>query len=262
MHYLSKSRLASILILFPFLGLISFICFLAEDKKKHMYKFPDETGFLEPIDGRGADDVYVVDDANAPWGDYGAILYNGLLSDPERESGDIGVLRLERTGPFVPPVTFPGRGTIVVTSEMKSAMIKAGFKGISFQPVRKVRIVDLSWQDWDQSAPEPFQYPEFDDPVGYILYKHHSPKVSAAIGDLWEVILSDSAKVVRHKDPEGTTSFEYVSGSWNGNDLFSVDENYYIYCSPRAHQWFKQHFEQWVSLSPEPEVHFSQRDRK
>ena len=40
------------------------------------------------------------------WGDYGDVLVNGLVhNDLDRHPGES--LKLSRTGPFMPPITFP-----------------------------------------------------------------------------------------------------------------------------------------------------------
>jgi len=49
------------------------------------------------------------------WGDYGDILYNGLDIGRRGETP----LRLGRTGPFVPPITFVWDGHVVVTAGRK-----------------------------------------------------------------------------------------------------------------------------------------------
>jgi hypothetical protein len=45
------------------------------------------------------------------WGDYGDMLRHGMTNHLDR-SGES--LQLERTGPFVPPVTFPGASGFLV----------------------------------------------------------------------------------------------------------------------------------------------------
>jgi hypothetical protein len=81
-----------------------------------------------------------------------------------RKGGTDGPIQLEKTGPFVPPITFPGIGDIIVTDEMKQQMEKAGFRGIAFRPVEKTRIVEVPWHEWDLTAAEPDYYPEGGEP--------------------------------------------------------------------------------------------------
>src|ERR1035438_5894652 len=48
-----------------------------------------------------------------PWGDYGSILQHGMTGRLGRVDG---LLSLERTGPYMPPITFPGIGDVVLSS--------------------------------------------------------------------------------------------------------------------------------------------------
>lgn len=61
--------------------------------------------------------VYILRQPEFPWGDYGAILVSGMTAHLGREDG---LLQLERTGPFVPPLFMPGVGDIVVTEQFKA----------------------------------------------------------------------------------------------------------------------------------------------
>jgi len=54
------------------------------------------------------------------WGDYGVSLVSG---DSDNTDGwRKGLLQLYRTGPFIPQITFPGVGVIVVTDDLKRKM--------------------------------------------------------------------------------------------------------------------------------------------
>ena len=48
------------------------------------------------------------------WGDYGSMLIGGMSGHLPRRDG---LIQLERTGPFVPPMTFPGIGVVVVNDQ-------------------------------------------------------------------------------------------------------------------------------------------------
>jgi hypothetical protein len=74
------------------------------------------------------------------WGDYGHILQHGMSSHLPRLDGK---LSLERTGPYVPPVTLPGIGHIVLTSEAKELVETSGLSGFRFAAVEKTLIVEL-----------------------------------------------------------------------------------------------------------------------
>src|SRR5438105_2367736 len=68
----------------------------------------------------------IIEGGEVPWGDYGSILTHGMTAHLERRGSQ---LQLERTGPFIPPISFPGINDIVVTTEMRDAMQRAGFRG-------------------------------------------------------------------------------------------------------------------------------------
>jgi hypothetical protein len=53
-----------------------------------------------------------------PWGDYGNILQHGMTAHLGRVGG---LLSLERTGPYMPPITFPGAGDVVLTVGAKAS---------------------------------------------------------------------------------------------------------------------------------------------
>ncbi len=197
------------------------------------------------MDRASISQIYRLEPSRRPWGDYGSILFDGLLDLRESD----GLVQLDRTGPFVPPISFPGHGVIVLTDAMQSEMKAAKFRGITFRPVEKRKIVELHWESWDQQDRSPLVRPVGGEPENYILEGKHSALASLQIGDLWQVVTEHSAKVTRITSARGNTRFEYVSGSWNGNDFFSVEENYYVYCSLRAKKWLESCFRKWCKFS-------------
>ena len=204
---------------------------------------------LAELKSENTDDFYIVKRARAPWGDYGHILVHGMTGHLGRKGGEGGPLQLERTGPFVPPITFPGIGDVIVTDEMKQLMEQAGFRGISFRAVEKAHITNVPWHEWDLTAADPAYYPDEGEPEGYILDRPHSAKLAESLGTIWEVVVVDSAEMVDEEKPNSfDVTYTYVKGSWNGNDLFSVPQNYYKYTSARAKAWLEQHVGRWVSF--------------
>ena len=77
-----------------------------------------------------------------------------------------GKLALERTGPYIPPITLPG--DIVLTSEARNLLEVSGLSGFSFLAVEKALIVELHWESWNLTADEPAEYPESEEPEDYI----------------------------------------------------------------------------------------------
>ena len=137
-------------------------------------------------------DLWILRPARAPWGDYGRILVAGMSAHLPRKEG---LIQLERTGPFIPPVSFPGLGDIVVAANFRAALESSGLTGISFQPVIKARIVELNWPLWDSTSDDPAEYPAEGAPEDYILARPHSDEVSAQLGDVWELVAREVNEV-------------------------------------------------------------------
>ena len=93
--------------------------------------------------------IYALDASRMPWGDYGCILLSGMTSHLERQNG---LLQLERTGPFVPPISLPGIADIVVTNDFKHLLEGSGLTGFTFQPVIKKHIVFWSGRSGTRKA--------------------------------------------------------------------------------------------------------------
>lgn len=179
---------------------------------------------------------YVPRAPEAPWGDYGHILMHGMAAHMPR-AGD--KLRLERTGPFIPPISFPGIGDIVVTDRVRKALEAAEFVGIAFRPVVKARIVRLDWQRWNQTNDEPQFYPRTGEPEDYILGKRHSAELSRSLGRLWELLpttvvgtASTRGWVVLRKRPRADLC----------RHRFRADS----FVSERLRKWLDLNFGEWV----------------
>jgi hypothetical protein len=189
--------------------------------------------------------VYILRQPEFPWGDYGAILVSGMTAHLGREDG---LLQLERTGPFVPPLFMPGVGDIVVTEQFKAQMEASGLTGFLFRPVIKKHIVHLQWDEWDKKAPEPAVYPQTGEPEDYILLEPHSPSLAYNMESLWEVVLGQSASVERIQvgSHSWDVSIHLVLSSWGGADLFKAKGAGYNYVSARARQWLEKRVPEWV----------------
>src|ERR1700722_878900 len=93
---------------------------------------------------------------DVPWGDYGRILVHGMSSHLERIDGAI---QLERTGPFLPPITFPA-GDVLLSEDAKRAVEVSGLVGLTFRSVRKAKMVRLEWHEWNRASAKPREYPK------------------------------------------------------------------------------------------------------
>lgn len=124
---------------------------------------------------------YILDNKSMPWGDYGDILFAGMLDNTGEQ------LLLERTGPYIPELYLANISSILVTDTLKVRLESAGIKGITgFRPVLKQKIVRIGWQDWDPGQQAEF-YPDSGEPEDYILEEEHDPELAAAMPEVWEM---------------------------------------------------------------------------
>src|SRR2546422_903508 len=116
-----------------------------------------------------------------PWGDYGDMLIHGMASRSKN-----GGLELERSGPFVPPISQPSC-MVVVTAGFLQELQASGLKGIELGHVKKKRVPQIDWRAWDPYGSEEMKYPAGNEPENYILRRKHSPAAAKALGELWEL---------------------------------------------------------------------------
>ena len=176
-----------------------------------------------------------------PWGDYGDILTAGMSSHLPRQDGR---LQLERTGPFMPAVTFPGSGHIVIADKVRMELEGSGLTGAVFAPVIKRHIVKLDWRSWPLDAAEPMDYPTEGEPENYILDRPHDPDTALSLGDIWEVQLGIHAETTRVERrpllrPE----------TWDGTDLFNPAGTRIPAASDRAAEWLSTRYPEWVRIA-------------
>ncbi len=171
------------------------------------------------------------------WGDYGDILHHGMaLRDEQSE-----LLKLERTGTFVPPITFPGINDIVVTDSFRLALETSDLIGFSSRPLIKHHIVDLDWSEW--KSEEPDFYPESGEPEDYIYEAQHSPKTAEQMQELWELVIEQTAHVQRTEDASADfgVTLSLLKETWNGDNFFRAPEVGYTFVDEKAKLWLESH---------------------
>jgi hypothetical protein len=179
---------------------------------------------------------FIVRRPNYPWGDYGDILTQGMA-----HRGDGGVLEIERTGPFVPAITLPGIGEVVVTEELRQALGRSGLKGFKFETVVKRLIVRSDWDTWDQDATEPAEHPESGEPEDYVLGQPHSAEADEQMGDLWALELNRDAQTSREQRiVQHRRQIKLMTSTWQGQDIFGAQGVGFIYVTDTAKSWFER----------------------
>ena len=178
-----------------------------------------------------------------PWGDYGEILLSGMTAHQPRTRE--GLLRLERTGPFVPPITLAGLGDLLVTDGFRASMEEAPLAGLAFRLVHKTRIVRLRWEQWDWTADGPREYPDGGEPEAYILNRPHDRELAMAIGPIWEVLVPSLGEQIATARLGDQITADLVRDQQHARD---------IYASQRARDWLEQHAGDWLCFAEMSEV--------
>lgn len=182
--------------------------------------------------------VFKICGRTAPWGDYGDMLLNGMMSG-ETFRGD-KILEVERVGPFVPPISFPF-GEMLVTGSLKSE-IESACPDIAFRSTTYGRVTKLDWRSWDMTAEEPERYPAGGEPANYVEGRKHDPDVAAEMPALWAVDVHPRPGVQR----EGTPAL--LRNRIPDSDLFRT--YYLLFASERLAELLHERVGEWVECPP------------
>jgi hypothetical protein len=179
--------------------------------------------------------------AEPPWGDYGDMLIHGMSS--RSKTGD---LELERTGPFIPPISQPGN-YVVVTEDFARELRNSGLRGFELGRVKKKRITNVEWREWEPLGTKEMKYPAGGEPENYILRRKHSSETADALGELWELRFQPGIQISR----EG--GYHLVGSSWDGSDfvIANNDSPIYNHVSEKAKDWLVQNAPEWVAFDGE-----------
>ena len=178
-------------------------------------------------------DWYVLAGSDLGWGDYGSILVHGIAGRLGRD--DQARIRLQRTGPFVPPVTLAGLDVLLVTAAARASLESSGLCGIRFGPVELARVVRVAWHEWDLDAPEPEVYPPAGEPEAYILGRRHDAGLASAMPEIFEVVVDELTPA----DPPGDVDL-YRRGT------------YQLVASRRAREWIEARGSRWIQFRDPP----------
>jgi hypothetical protein len=178
--------------------------------------------------------IYKLQNKEAPWGDYGHILLAGIASHRSRQDG---LLQLERTAPYIPPLIISGIGNVIITDATKEKLNTSGLSGFNFRQVIKKHIVQLNWTAWDLTAEKPFSYPDSGEPEDYILAEKHSESEAQQLGPLWELFLRDSGTF--------DTNENYLQDN-KDFDIFKANNKGYILVTEKAKEWIEKNAGDWI----------------
>jgi hypothetical protein len=195
------------------------------------------------LDGR----FYHISFAPFPWGDYGHMLGHGMTAHLPREKG---MLQLERTGPFIPPISIPF--DIIVTDAFRKSIEQAGLTGLTFRTVVKKLIVEFHWEHWDRSKDLP-ELPAGGCPEHYVLGHPHSQKAADQMGVVWEARmkrLCRAGAINERADLSYDVCLYEPLDAVRDIDFFRAKQFGWYFVSRRAKQWLEAKAPQWVSFRP------------
>lgn len=183
---------------------------------------------------------FAVESANAPWGDYGDILVNGLAET----TGGTGphAIYVSRTGPYVPPVTQPF-GLIIVTDDFRHELEASTLTGFDFVEAQYRKLVRLDWQAWNADADEPIAYPETGEPEDYIVEGSHDPTLLVQMPRLWALVVEPTSEL----QVQGTGSFH--GDRHPGTDIAREFTLHWV--TDRMKAWLERSSAgQWITFRP------------
>lgn len=170
-------------------------------------------------------------------------------------------LRVRRAGPFVPPISFPGIGIIVVTDALKSGLESSGLTGLAFLRVTKLTIFRIEYEFSREKVDElVWELSEKcgGEPEDMFLEARHCPKTAAEVGKLWELAPARWGKFASTAAGAEDTPLRICVEAGDLPDLFRpacagtgrTPVGPATFVSSRARKWLTKHVREWVRFRP------------
>ena len=187
------------------------------------------------------------------WGDYGRILAGGIMRRSENDSEPNQLLR---TGPFIPPISFPFQH-VVVTDGSRIELTQSDLGNLTFVEIEKFRIRKLDWEQWDRKSATPPKMPRGGEPERYVYGGWHSRAAAKAMGQIWELGLPAGAMTAgvrirrdgRRKPGERIWDVMVDVDTWRGEHFFRSINKGHIIASEAGADWLSVHFGEWLTLT-------------
>jgi hypothetical protein len=192
------------------------------------------------------------------WGDYGSTLINGHSKrDPAT-----GGWRLDRVGPFVPPLMLPFAwdGSPVLVPPRIAEPLRQLFPSLKTRPTQYGKVVRLAWHRWDLNAQHPKVHPEGGEPENYILSRPHSAETAAEMEPIVELLLPEVATPTLTWDSSKKTIDEHGRIRYLGRyiaarkfevaGLCKAADRAIVLCDERISESLKPLFGEWVRFEP------------
>lgn len=125
---------------------------------------------------------FILKNKEMPWGDYGDILFSGLLTVMDENYNDIEIHKIERVGINIPEIYTANSTNLVVSQDVMGFIVANKIKGVKKQyDTEFLKIVNIDWKNWNFSANNPLLYPKSGEPFDYIEEGFHDEKLKAQI---------------------------------------------------------------------------------
>ena len=198
-------------------------------------------------------EIYRIDQIDTEWGSYSSIMVSGFFGHPNGRADDVETeddaesnFEILRTGPFVPPITFPG-GDCVIDEVTMMALKQTDFHGYHLTPVKIGKMVNRDWQNWDRTRE--FDFSNYADveiycPEDLVLKPKGDESLLSSVGRYWKL----DAEVVDFGWAENFDGKERISwslSSINDND-FSCPSFGLVYVTKRVKTWIDNWCSGWV----------------
>lgn len=186
--------------------------------------------------------MYVV--ASAGKGDYERLLISGMSGHLSRWRGRI---RLERVGPFIPPLSVSGHD-LIATKRMIEMLSKSPFNNWSLRPVVKSHVAFWEWKNLAEASEDAAE------PEDIILRRPHDKTCAKALGDLFELIPPVECAVLEVKRNRSLTRCSLKCDALPKSGLFRsmFPGGAVPMCSDKFRQWIERHQEirKWLRFLP------------
>jgi hypothetical protein len=189
------------------------------------------------------------------WGDYGSVLISGYATIDTSDSR----LLLQRTGPYLPPLSLPrfsgGGAAHIVSRDLFDVLASSGAADLQARPAIKDRIVPLPWHEWDLSSPVVSVYPRDGEPQAYIWDIEPDETAARDMTTPWELLppfVDCRLKLKTAADGMYLDAFDGFGDFSNCPGLFANRNDYYKHLVVDDHvmEMIKSFAGEWVRFLP------------
>lgn len=177
-----------------------------------------------------------------PWGDYGDILFSGLLNVLDSNYNDLEYPEIERVGPYFPEIYIVNSCNLIVTDRVKTLLESSTIRGISgYRKAIVKKIVNIDWRSWDFNSKKPLFYPRGNSPENYILKGENSLTLIQEKPSFWELLPAKGCKIKKISSSEDYITYTNLAlSSYPGLDVFQPENMLFIVVSERFKELLEQ----------------------